>query len=140
MLFRSAAYYRMAIPELLPQCLTKVLYIDVDICITGKLDEIWDIDLQSFSLAAVACTNQPEADKQRLDMPASSKYLTSGVMMMNLEKLRSANLMQRSVEYLKTNHQRIMWWDQDLLNVLLMDDWLELSPLWNMTQIGRAHV
>jgi hypothetical protein len=127
-----ATYYRLAIPGLLPTHLTRALYIDVDTCVTGDLSRIWDLDLQGFALAAVRDPNQPEADKARLGIPADSGYLNAGVMLMNLEKLREAELISRSVQYLQHNLERVMWWDQDLLNVLLSDDWLELPPVWNL--------
>ena len=127
-----ATYYRLAIPVLLPKNLTRAFYIDVDTCVTGSLDALWDLDFQGLSLAAVECPNQPEMDKKRMGMPPESKYLNAGVMMMNLEKLRHLNLLPRSAQYLQDNFDRVMWWDQDLINIFLQDDWLEIPPIWNL--------
>lgn len=45
-------YYRLALPEVLPEKIDRVLYLDVDIIVTDSLQELYDMDLQGKSIGA----------------------------------------------------------------------------------------
>ena len=54
----QATYYRLFLPEILPQSLNKVLYLDGDIIVRDSLEELWKTDIKDCAIAAV---NHPEA-------------------------------------------------------------------------------
>ena len=128
-----AAYYRLLIPDELPQHLSRVLYLDCDTCITSSIESLFDVDISRHALAAVKSSDNPEFDRNRLSIPSPHKYFNSGVMLMNLEYLRSANLLTCSRDFVVANKDLILWWDQDVLNGLFYDQWLELDMTWNFT-------
>ncbi len=48
-----ATYYRLRIPEILPQNISKALYLDGDIIVEQDLKELWNLDLSNAVLGAV---------------------------------------------------------------------------------------
>jgi len=92
--FPPANFYRLLIPELFPE-LTKAIYLDSDIVVVGDLGELWDIDLGDQLMGVVymepdfsACDEYNEF-KRRYQIPFERRYFNNGVMLMNLEGLRS---------------------------------------------------
>jgi lipopolysaccharide biosynthesis glycosyltransferase len=58
-------------------------------------------------------------------------YFNSGVLLFDLERVRSAGLMARAREVACRQHDRLLWPDQDALNVAFAGRWLPVHPRWN---------
>lgn len=124
-----ATFYRLAIVEVLPNNLDKVLYLDGDMIVEQDLKELWDTDLQNNVVVAVE-DEESYANSKRLGL--SGNYFNAGVLLLDLGKLRKENLFKASIEYLKKNYYRIIYQDQDILNGLL-DGKCKFVPLkWNV--------
>ena len=133
-----SAYYRMLIPELLPQQYSKAIYLDSDVIVVGDLNCLWDIKVQDNYLLAVqeiicpyVSSSAGLANYQELGIPADTKYFTSGVLVFNLEKCRTDKLSAKCVEYLVKYREYIRWHDTDVLNAVIAGKWGELDPRWN---------
>jgi len=133
-----AAYYRLLIPTLLPQQLTKAIYLDSDLIVRGNLEELWNIDIGENYVLAVQDMGAPYVSSSRglinyqmLGIPANYKYFNSGVLVMNLKKWREDSISQKIFAYLEKNKEFIRWHDQDALNAMLAGKWGELDPRWN---------
>lgn len=133
-----ASYYRILIPDLLPNSFTKAIYLDSDLIVKGNLDKLWDIDIQDNYLLAVPDMGAPYVSSPRglmnyqmLGIPADSKYFNGGVLVMNLQKWREDSISQTVFEYLEQNKEYVRWHDQDGLNAILAGKWGELDPRWN---------
>lgn len=130
-------YLRIVLPRLLQKKVTKVLYLDGDLIVKEDLSELWNTDLKDYSLAAVdeSCL-MPFNNKKRLSaelgLPTDSLYFNAGVMLMNVKKWREEKIADRVEEYLQT-HPRLPLMDQDALNAVLHNEWLQLDPKWNYT-------
>jgi lipopolysaccharide biosynthesis glycosyltransferase len=135
-----SAYYRILIPELLPQDIEKVLYLDCDIIIRGNLRALWNQEIEDNYLLAVqdlgietVSSKDGLLNYQSLGLPPTQKYFNSGVLLLNLPKWRSTNLAWRTIEYIETNRQYIRFHDQDGLNAMIAGEWGEMHPMWNQT-------
>ena len=133
-----AAYYRLVIPAILPQHLTKAIYLDSDLIVRGNLEELWNIDIEENYLLAVQDMGTPYVSSSRglmnyemLGIPADYKYFNSGVLVMNLKKWREDSISKKVFEYLDQNKEYVRWHDQDGLNAILAGKWGELDPRWN---------
>ena len=128
-----AAYLRLFIPNLLSQNIDKVLYLDCDIVVIGSLFELWNKDICQYCLAALDdYGNAQKSGAERLGLESGFKYFNSGVMLINLQKLREMNFMKKVQDYLVTDGYRILMHDQDILNGLLYKQRLPLEERWNM--------
>lgn len=128
---RPVMWYRVLLPERLPE-LDRILYLDADTIVLDDLHPLWERELGNAWLAAV--TNV--LPKAFADHPASlglapEAYFNSGVMLLNLARMRAENASRRLVEHGRTHALR--FWDQDALNVLFHAGRIPLEPRWNCT-------
>lgn len=128
------AWFRLLLPRLLPD-LDRILYLDADLMIVGSLAALWETDLEGRCLAAV--TNPLlGADRRRvvsdLGLPDPGRYFNSGVMLMDLERLRQTGLMGRAEEIARARSVPTPWADQEPLNAALWAERLDLHPRWNL--------
>ena len=138
----QAIYYRLLIPDLLlGENVQKAIYLDCDLMLNADISELWNVELGRNVLAAVAETNEgcryvssPRALRlyKELGIPEKNKYFNSGVLVMNLEEWRKRNITAKVCNYLTENREQVIYHDQDGLNAILWDSWLELPTDWNV--------
>ena len=127
-----ATYYRLFISKLLPAEDTKVIYLDCDIIVNNSLKDLWDTDINDFALGAVAQVGDSE-DCIRLGISETKGYFNAGVLLINLDYWRRHNVESRFLEYIALNRNKIIYHDQDVLNVVLHNEYKGLSIKWNLT-------
>lgn len=132
-------WYRIFLPELLPT-LDRVLYLDADTLVLQDLHTVWSVELGSALLAAVAQPTEVRhsgAALARLGLPGDAAYFNSGVLLMNLRRMREDDFSRRMMEI---GHQQTEQWkhsahfqlpDQDAFNLACVGSWTRLHPKWN---------
>ena len=135
-----ATYFRLLLPSILPPILNRALFIDSDVVINGSLRELWETPFEGHSLAAVTDRNL-DMQRERLEMDADSPYFNAGMMLIDLEAWRRANVLERGMAYAIENRDKLNNWDQDVLNhlfekrvLLLHQRWNAMSHLWGLDQ------
>jgi lipopolysaccharide biosynthesis glycosyltransferase len=121
----TAVYYRLLLPDLLYQ-MDKVLYLDTDVIIRDSLEELynrefgdsWLIGAHDVSVNYVRWHFFYSLSKNPLNLKRE-KYINSGVLLMNLKRLRDANLKETWIKLSKI--QGLPTYDQDILNHTCMD-------------------
>lgn len=134
-----AAYYRLFIPELLPDTIEKAIYLDCDLVIREDLVQLWKTDIgENYLLAAqdmgilhVSATPNGLLNYKELGIAPDSKYFNSGVLVINLKNWRADKFTVKALTYLKENRKYVRFHDQDVLNALLAGQWGELDLRWN---------
>ena len=130
--YNSNQYSYMALARcyfssILPQE-DKVIYLDTDLVIYNSLQELWDLDLTNYALAAVEDTNATN-NFQRPFMNSLSHYFNSGVLVMNLKYFREHHIEEKLDELL--NNCTWLFPDQDVLNIVCNNQVLILDPKYN---------
>jgi lipopolysaccharide biosynthesis glycosyltransferase len=130
--FTKAMYYRLLAFKLLPESLDKVLYLDPDILVINPIDRLYNIDLTGCLFAAASHTMLTPLTKQinklRLKTGETQDYYNSGVLLMNLELLRSTVNVDEIFKYAEEHRMELLLPDQDILNgmfgkhILSLDD------------------
>lgn len=123
-------YYRYILPELLPMY-NKILYLDCDITVQKSLNEIYNQDIEEYYIGGVEDILLKE-NSQRLNL---TKYCNAGVLLVNLKKWREENIQNKLIEYTHNNIEKIVWQDQDVINIVLQDGIKYFDKIWN-TQVG----
>lgn len=130
-----ATYYRLFVAELLPDSVDKVIYLDCDMVIRGSLTELWNTDIHDYAIAAVYQSNAWAINNRtfdRLSIPSSQGYFNAGMLLINLRYWREYSIQENLLNYLHVYSSNIVCHDQDVLNAVLYNHTLNLSPIWNM--------
>ena len=129
----KATYYRLLIPELLPQY-DKVVYADVDIIFRMDLSELYGIDLGSAYLGGtydIGMLLEKEGRKHMAHLGLGvEKYIQAGLLLINSKKMREDNLSQAFLR-LSTNNYKYQ--DQDIINITCHESHIRLPLKYNMT-------
>ena len=134
-------YYRSFIARLFPQY-DKGIYIDSDTILTGDIGKLYDIDLGDKVIAArvdpkVAMVPEFVRYVERaLGVPAK-EYVNSGVLLMDLKKLRKLHYITRMTDLIKEYDADLVAPDQDYLNVILKGQIKHLGREWNCQPEGE---
>jgi lipopolysaccharide biosynthesis glycosyltransferase len=135
--FSSAIYYRLLIPEVLPDACSRALYLDSDLVAERSILPLWRRSFGDNAALAVpertvSCPKNGVAEWRRLGLDADAPYFNSGVMLMNLEAWREQNLHGKTIEYLLDPENDFCYpGDQEALNAVLAGQWEPLDNRWN---------
>lgn len=129
----KATYYRLLIPELIPQY-SKIIYADVDIIFRMDLTELYNTNIKDVYVAAtydigMLLTESGQRHISDLGLD-KNKYMQAGVLLMNTEKIREDNLEQ---QFLTLYGNKYKYQDQDILNITCCKFHLRLPMKYNMT-------
>jgi len=118
-----ATYFRLFMADLLPQSVTKVLYIDCDIVVDGTLEGLWNTTFQEGKCIAALEELPTLADDgcRRMGYPPTSSYFNAGVLLVDLGQLRTFYTVAVAANFIREHHADIRYHDQDVLNALLRD-------------------
>lgn len=128
-----STYYRLFLASILPDTLSKVLYLDCDMIIRGSLCELWDTDVSGYPVACIEdmwCGRPEYYGRMHYD-PAYS-YFNGGVLVVNLDYWRTHQLQPQFLEYARKYPERLLYCDQDVLNGVLHEHKLLLPFKWNV--------
>jgi len=124
------ACLRIFAAHILPD-IDKILYLDPDLIVINRIEPLYDIDLGSNFFAASTHMFEPMQYlcRVRLKMAKDSVYINSGVMLMNLSQLRREQKVREVYDYVLENKQKLILYDQDILNGMYSDRTLAVDPL-----------
>ena len=128
--YSKETYYRLFAHRLFAEDIERVLWLDGDMIITGPLTEFYTQDFKGKLYAAVEDSG-PEYIKpqmKKLNMPADSRYVNTGVLLLNLKEMRKELNEQEIIQYLTDNQEILLYPDQDVINGLLHDRILVVDP------------
>jgi len=134
--FTEANFHRFLIPQLLPQDLHKVIYLDCDLLVLTDLSMLWNIDIgDNYFLAVQDLTirtiSRGVKDYQLFEIPPNHSYFNSGVLVLNLDKWREFDTSTSVIDYLCKPREVQLFGNQEAMNTLLWNKWQELDPKWN---------
>ncbi len=126
----QTAYYRISIPNLLKET-KRAIYMDCDMISLEDIQGLWEVDLGDKLLGAVEDAGfHNRLEKMGIESE-TDLYFNSGLMVIDLEKWREAKITEQVLAFIENNPEKLRFHDQDALNAILHDRWLELDPRWN---------
>ena len=122
----KAAYTRLRLHELLPE-VNKIIYSDIDVIFNGSMRELWETELGDYLLGA--CIDPLMNQKQRwqarcvkyyywkkLLFNAQDNYFSSGLLLMNLQKMREEDYSKTMSLY---EGEKFEYQDMDIINITI---------------------
>ena len=133
--FTLTIYFRIFIPFMFKEY-DKAIYIDSDTCIPGDISELYNIDLKDNLFGGctdISCKdNAILCDYFKTNAGVSiDEYINSGVLLMNMKKLRDVNFADHFLHLLNKYHFDTICPDQDYINAMAYGKILHLSNEWD---------
>ena len=121
-----ATFYRLFVADILPDHITKAVYLDSDMLAIRSVESLFTEPVESWVAAVDHCS---PPDGVRLWGERAGNYFQAGVLVIPLSTWRHQSMSLRFLEVLNKHASLIKWWDQDVLNLVLANHWQRL-PLW----------
>lgn len=143
-----SAYYRIFAPWVFENY-DNIVYLDSDLIVNSDIAELANIPFEDKSVIAVADYYASDSEFSQLDqrflkyskeilkMDNLFSYFNSGVMSLNLKKIREKYSVDQFVAIAKVNNYRFN--DQNVLNSVLYGDTKLIAPEWNFQNSFDLH-
>lgn len=134
-----AIFSPFLISRILPPECEKVLFVDSDLIIESDISLLWEQDMSNLAIKAVRdfvvqrlSDNDGVPGYRKLGGSDDTPYFNSGVMLINMMLWRKKKIIRRAINYIYKNQDSIRHYDQEALNAVLIHQWEELDPRWNV--------
>src|SRR3546814_19454760 len=121
-----ASYLRIFIPEILPDSVEKVLYLDCDIVVRNDIAALWNLSMGDKVLGAAR--NLFFVRHDDLGLPAGADYFNAGVLLKNLKSWREADGTARLIRFIGEPHTHLWALDKDAPHHTFCSEYLEHAP------------
>lgn len=108
-------YYRLALAPLIPD-IDRVIYLDGDTIILKDLSSMINLQMDNNVLMGFVDNSFKKAEAFGIK---TYKYVTAGVLLMNLRKIRTENLTEKFFSFIDENTGRLTQEDQTVINIVL---------------------
>lgn len=134
--FTLTIYFRLFIAEIFPE-LDKAIYIDSDTVVNEDIAKLYSVDMGEAMFGAVRDTfagNNAILSRyiENAVGIGRSEYVNSGVLLMNLDKIRKMHLADRFLKLMAEYHFDSIAPDQDYINAMCAKDIYFLDKEWNV--------
>ncbi len=131
------SYYRYVIAELLP-AVDKIIYMDADIAINGDMSGLWNIDVSDYySTGAKDLYIEKINHKKKIGFAEYDIYVNSGVMLLNLDKIRKDNMVEKLFTITIESQDVIAYQDQCAINIAFKGGIKEMDSIYNIAGSNR---
>jgi lipopolysaccharide biosynthesis glycosyltransferase len=147
-------YLRLLMADLLPEDVTRAIYIDADMLVRRDLGKLWDEAQDGHAVLAVReiaapyidaaaampnfencrehlCAFTPIMNYRELGLSADAEYFNGGLLVADIAEWRRESFSQQMLACLRQHREHVLWWDQYALNVVLAGKWRALDCRWN---------
>ena len=125
-----AAYYRLILAEIIPD-LNRIIYLDGDTLIYDDLSEMYNLEMGNNIILGFVDNSYKKAEEFGIQ---TYKYIVSGVLLINLKKIRKENITQKFFEFMDKYQDKLTQEDQTVINIVLHGRIGLLPPkfgMWN---------
>ncbi len=137
----EATYYRLFIGDYLPKDIDNIMYIDPDIICVNNFDLLFKTTFEILNRSDFVLSARTEhyeklksETAERLEL-TKNKYFNAGVTFINYQKWLKENYTEELTKRMNYLGDRVMWYDQDVLNSFLNGMYNELPSQLNFTDV-----
>lgn len=141
----NIVYARLVIDQLVAPDVERILYLDCDMLVRDDIAWLFALDMGEMSIGAVRdpsgalITGQRDLMKNRDLFDPSDAYFNAGMLLIDIERWRNANILGRMEEAYASGIMQRIYYDQDLLNLIFKNKWYHLPWRWNLIDARPAH-
>jgi lipopolysaccharide biosynthesis glycosyltransferase len=138
----KATYARLYMDEYLPS-LSRCLYLDTDLIVCSDITELYNTDLKgniTGGVRDISSFNEVQLArfKDKLGLKNPSFYFNAGVMLIDLDAWKKDKVGSQAIKIGVEKYDLLDLGDQDALNIVLEDKWLNLDAKWNTSKYDAS--
>ena len=114
----TPAYYRLALSDVLPGE-KKIIWLDCDTLIFEDLTDLFNIAMRDFYYMGFLDDNVDGLAEFGIK---DDHYICSGVMLVNLEKLRQDDMVNKFEKFISENNDKLVQHDQTVINLICYEN------------------
>lgn len=113
-------YFRIFATKYLPKNLDRILYLDTDIIVINKLNKLYNMNFHdNYYLASTNIGKFIHLFNEiRLGLDKEHPYINTGVLLINLKKLRNVEIEYEVNNFVNKKKKLLMLPDQDIISTL----------------------
>ena len=133
----QATYFRMFIENYIPKSIEHLIYIDPDIVCLDNPTEMFDDIIVKMIERKIPLAGLTEGT---LDTSATyfknlgmknDKYFNAGMIVIDFHHWVNQHTLKKLLQIMKKNYHRIIYWDQDIMNLHFDGNYLEIPRSMN---------
>lgn len=131
------SFYRLLAFAYLPEEVERCIYLDPDTYILRPLDKLFSMEMNGNIIGASSHTYSfvETYNQKRLNMGKKAKYINSGIMLMDIKRMREYRTVEEIMTYVNDNIQKLYLGDQDAMNALFWAKTMDIDErLYNMDE------
>jgi len=136
--YPRVAWYRAVLADALPHE-DRLLYLDADMLVLHDLEGLWETQLGDGHLLGAVCHpsyGTARIECLRLGLPPHAPLLNSGVMLMDLARMRAESFASGIRDFVVgAGRPELRYADQDAMNVVFAGRWTAVDPAWNCMNV-----
>lgn len=113
-IYSNFCFAKLLISELTNE--DKVIYLDMDTIVKKDLSLLWEFDFNDNYALGVKDYGVLDENNHYGKLHINCKYINTGVLVLNLRKIREDNLVERLFNYI--NSHKLIYPDQDAFNII----------------------
>ncbi|KKC31369.1 glycosyltransferase family 8 protein [Devosia psychrophila] len=141
----NIVYARLVLDRLLDPAIARVLYLDCDILVRDDVATPYEWDLDGRPIGAVRdsigawLVGGRDVRGNRDIFDVADPYFNAGIVLIDLEGWRQADIIGKMEQAFADGIMQRIYYDQDLLNIVFRNNWLQLPWRWNTIGPLLAH-
>lgn len=113
----------------------KLIYIDCDTLIVGRLSDLWEINLDD-NVAAGVLEAMGNWHKKAIGLRKQDPYFNAGMFLVNISKWRDENYDGKARDFIQKVNGRMEYADESVLNGIAATNMKIISPKYNLTSLS----
>lgn len=134
-------YARMILGDVLPEAVEKVISLDSDTMVLGKIDELWNVDMGEHPIAGVDDCMGKVALVKTQHLKADAVHCNAGMYVMDLNTWRKENWTNRFFEYIKSLFDKgysLGGYEEEVITKVLGERMMVLPPKFNLMTLEQV--
>ncbi len=136
----QSAYLRLFLGQFIQERTKRIVYVDCDVLVVRDLSGVLDLDFGEYPIAAVrdflsddiSKLPEPLPEEQCAPWNPAGRFFNSGVLVIDCARYAALDVEKKALAYgTRLCGTPVIGGDQDILNPVLADFWLELPYSYN---------
>lgn len=134
------SYARLFLPQLLPNDVERVLYVDCDTVVADSVQSLYQTSLTDDDWVAGVLDTLPDDEaKVKIGIKSGASYFNAGVLLINLAAWREFDVTSRCLNFLLAHNGTVHHHDQGIINAVCDGHKVTVHPRFNATSNYYSH-